>query len=735
MPTIEEIRQKYPQYDDMSDRQLADALHERFYSDIPRADFDKKIGLSVSKTESALRGAADTATFGYADEIAGTGASRKTMWEAATDPERLKRMNEAAREGDMESRREMQKEIFEEGRDASAQRRAEYLARNEQASEDNPVSYFAGQVGGALASAPLTGSAGAGQGMARMVGGGAIRRGAVQGATEGAIYGAAYGSGSSDEGQRVEGALTGGAVGGAFGGALGGAIAGAPQLARRMAQRRASTQAAQNEVVQAGERIGVELPRAAVSDSRSTQQIGKTLSELPVAGTPLQDASRRSIQQLDDAARNVEQAYGSGSVAGAGSGIRGQITETAKVRLPAKVAAKYDAVDALVRPNVVTKLNRTEQVAGDILARRSNAAIRGNSPAVSMLEDALAQPNGLNYQGIKDLRTYFGGIMKDKQRLVAAGFDEGEAKMLYGALTDDLRNSVERSGGKAALSAFEKANAYAARVARKRENLEKILGTTSDEGLVSRLQAMASNKSNANIKMLRRARSAVDPDTWDELASAILANMGRDQTGAFTPDRFVTAWGKLSESGRAALFGSTGRRDLVQALDDIVTVSTRFRQLNQMANSSGTGRSVATFGAGAGFMTAPLTTLSTIVGGRALASYLAQPATARQVAQWSQAYYTAASKGSKLAMMQLQRRAGTLAPIIAKDLGLPVGSVVKQLSGESAPALAEPEDGDQSVQMDPQRLMSPRLTEDDRESPLPPAMIDDGKAAMESVLR
>jgi hypothetical protein len=44
------IRAKYPgAYDDMSDDQLADALYRKHYSDMPRADFDAKIGL-VSPT-------------------------------------------------------------------------------------------------------------------------------------------------------------------------------------------------------------------------------------------------------------------------------------------------------------------------------------------------------------------------------------------------------------------------------------------------------------------------------------------------------------------------------------------------------------------------------------------------------------------------------------------------------------------------------------------------------------
>jgi hypothetical protein len=45
MATIAEIRAKYPQYADMSDAALADALHKKFYADMPRADFDARVGL------------------------------------------------------------------------------------------------------------------------------------------------------------------------------------------------------------------------------------------------------------------------------------------------------------------------------------------------------------------------------------------------------------------------------------------------------------------------------------------------------------------------------------------------------------------------------------------------------------------------------------------------------------------------------------------------------------------
>jgi len=46
---IAEVRAKFPQYADMSDNDLAAALHRKYYSDMPPAEFAAKIGLNVTK--------------------------------------------------------------------------------------------------------------------------------------------------------------------------------------------------------------------------------------------------------------------------------------------------------------------------------------------------------------------------------------------------------------------------------------------------------------------------------------------------------------------------------------------------------------------------------------------------------------------------------------------------------------------------------------------------------------
>lgn len=44
---ISELRQRYPRYSDMSDEQFAGAFHKKFYSDMPQAEFNSKIGMGA----------------------------------------------------------------------------------------------------------------------------------------------------------------------------------------------------------------------------------------------------------------------------------------------------------------------------------------------------------------------------------------------------------------------------------------------------------------------------------------------------------------------------------------------------------------------------------------------------------------------------------------------------------------------------------------------------------------
>lgn len=398
------------------------------------------------------------------------------------------------------------------------------------------------------------------------------------------------------------------------------------------------------EVAAAADRLSVsgapvQVPVAVASDSVPVQRAAATARNVPLAGDPLVKASERTLAQLGDKASEVASGFGGGTVAESGeaarSGIKNYITGDS-----AKTSAQfYKRVDDAVDPTIKTDLSSTRSVAQGILDRRANAAITDQSGAVKRIEDAVTTPGGLNYEGIKDLRGYVREL-KDNPSLLPSDISGKELNAIYDGLTADLKASALNAGGAQGAAAFERANKHYAMLSERRESLAKIVGANGDapvEQVFDRLAAMASSSSRADIGKLAQARKAIGADDWNEFASGAVQRLGRDVEGKFSPERFLTDYGKISGAGKDVLFRSGGKSELASHLDDIATVSSRFKELRKFANPSGTSQSIFGGLEGVALLHAPLTTIGTVAGARILSTALARPASAASVAKLSRA--------------------------------------------------------------------------------------------------
>ena len=69
MATLKELRAQYPELDGISDVDAANAIHAKYFSDIPKSAVFEKLGLPVAgPIEGTIRSVAQGATFGLADE-------------------------------------------------------------------------------------------------------------------------------------------------------------------------------------------------------------------------------------------------------------------------------------------------------------------------------------------------------------------------------------------------------------------------------------------------------------------------------------------------------------------------------------------------------------------------------------------------------------------------------------------------------------------------------------------
>lgn len=629
----------------------------------------------VSAMTALGRGAAQGATFGFADEM--NAAAAASPLPGADRMPRLAIPNaiDTIAGGARLLAEKIAPSIFGSGGgrayETEAIRRREELA---QARAQQPVAAYGGEIAGGLA-LPL---GAAGQAATR-------GQAAMQGAKVGAIGGGLYGAG---QGEGVEGTVSGAATGALVGAGLGGTLGAVIGPGASAASSQAAP--AGQDVAAAAERIGVAVPRAVASDSTAVQRAGQGVRNIPFAGDPLVKATDKMVQGLGSAADDVTRAMGSGDRAQAGATASGAIRDWITGKSAAAVSKAYDDVEKVVDPAIRSPLTATQQTVANILARRQNANIQGDSKAVNEVLAAAQNPQGLNFAGIKDLRTRIGEFMKGG--VLPADMSGSELKSIYGALSDDLRNAAEAAGGPRGRQVFERANAFNAAVSKRREELAKIIGKDGNapaEQVFDTIVRYAGEKGGADISRLAKAKNAIGGD-WDEVVSGVVGRMGRDAEGNFTPDRFATAWGSLSSSGKSLLFSNSAHRS---ALEDIFTISAKAKDsYKRFGNPSGTAQNVG-FAAGvAGLLADPITTIGVVAGGNVLSRILAQPATASSMARWSRVYTAAVTKPTAATAATLQVATRNLAATIGDNLGVKIApqEIIRAISG---PRVAPASDG------------------------------------------
>lgn len=594
MPTIAEVRQQYPQYSDMSDADLAGALYKKFYSDMPRDEFDKRIGIAQSPAPRLIE--PEAADHGRS-ERAKMSAARLAVEPIASYLPTQDRMQKEAREQISQGA-----DQFASGQGAwEVAKGAGNVALGTLAYVGSPVSAayrsLIGQPVEDITGIPREYTEFAAQMATPGIGiSGAGRAPAPK-------LPAGYQTNAVSDGQRLL------------------------EAAGRLSETGAP----------------VTVPKAVATDSVLTQRAASVARNIPGAGDPIVTAAEKSIASLGKKADEVAEGYGGASVQGSGDAAKSAITRWITGDSKKNVSKLYDAVDNLVNPDIITPVTKTREAALRIEDAR-NAAKLPPSKAVGQVTEAV-KADGLTYGGLKKLRTSIGEMMDSG--ILPEGISGGELKQIYGALSDDLRTTVQRAGGERAVSAFDRANNYNKLVSARRESLAKIVGTSGDapaEKVFDRLVGMAGGNARADIAKLAQARKAIGPGDWDEFASGVVGRLGRDADGNFSPARFLTDYGKLSDAGKSILFKSSNQANLAQHLDDIAAVSRRWKDLQKFANPSGTSQSVLGGGIGAGLMpvlygdvVTPLTTISAVVGARVLSHALSRPATAASVAKVARA--------------------------------------------------------------------------------------------------
>lgn len=335
MPTIQEVRAKFPQYSDMSDADLAGALHKKFYSDMPLAEFQRKIGFKAAEPppdrgllgdiNNIVGGVADAAAnaIPFADEM---GAGMRAGARALTN---LAQGQDADMSGNYD------------------RALTDIRSRDKQFAEQHPVLHAAGSVGGGLA-VGLPGAQTV-RGVTSLPQ--AIGRAGATGAAYGGVSGFAAGEGGLEN--RLDAAQTGAMVGGALGGAV--PLVGSAVSRVISPVRNRLTPEAQR-LAEAAKDEGIPLTAAQATGSRPLQALESVFGTLPLTAGPQQ-----AIQQTQ---RNAFNRAALSRINEAGDSVTPEVLDAASKRiggdfkkLSAQTTVKLDEPFVKEVTDVFTKYN------------------------------------------------------------------------------------------------------------------------------------------------------------------------------------------------------------------------------------------------------------------------------------------------------------------------------------------------------------------------------------------
>ena len=188
----------------------------------------------------------------------------------------------------------------------------------------------------------------------------------------------------------------------------------------------------------------------------------------------------------------------------------------------------------------------------------------------------------------------------------------------------------------------------------------------SDEALFDAIGGYAKSTSRGDLTTLSRLLNVIPQEDKGNLAGALIRRMGASPRGAgeFSGDVWLSNWRQTSPQAKTLLFGNAGT--VRQSLDDIATISERFKSLNQFANPSGTGHHLSGAALLTGVIHSPIQTIATAVTGRIAAEALAKPATAATMASWAKAYDRAVRVPGKATATALVDASRALSNVIQK---------------------------------------------------------------------
>lgn len=628
MPTIrmpDGVNVRFP--DTMSKEEIRTKISTKF------PDFAEKMQAKKTTTEeqapvdpdrmgaleAGLRGAAQGATLGTADEIMGAMSGLGRLFGPIGAAAAGKALQEGRGIGGAIGAQLGQ---AEEGYNVALEEERKALKK---AQKDQGTAAFVGEMLGGLGTGAGAVKAGAklGQTALQKIGRGALTSGAV---------GTAYGAGASEGG--IEERVKGGITGGLLGAGLGGAFAGAAAPLSRMVQKVKAARAVDPEAT-AGQVFG-----------GATKKAEGLLSQTMAGGAPLQAAYRKQAAKMGedikklggDTILETSEEFGEALTRGAAAGtkkLRDKMTDIYENKVynviqggrkaPAQAGTTQKVIEELgeevidnpVLKRVADKITlakgagadpKTQRVMDEGLSRWVNdfktATREGNEALASQIKkniDDVVVKEGLdqgvvygtktpslNIQQLNSLKSEIGDIV---QREGGQGLNKNQVNRLYDAIRSDFQQSIASAAPEG----------QADKVLSNVKRADKLFSASQTKGSAGKVlqdlakmspekEAAAFNKlvrmtkgKTSDVGTLNTLKKRLPPEEWDEVRHGIVKQLGAD------PKKFAGSLEQMAPKAREIIFGKDA--GTAQQIADRYAASVR-----DLINPSGSGASLAELG-------------------------------------------------------------------------------------------------------------------------------------------
>jgi hypothetical protein len=391
------------------------------------------------------------------------------------------------------------------------------------------------------------------------------------------------------------------------------------------------------------------LPAGLASESKATQALTQASRSLPLVGASIDKRVGATIEKAGGAVQDIAENLSGGGIpdrTSAGAQVRPSL-EGVIADNNSKIDQAYQSLRGVINPDAVSPVPATAVAIKRIMSERIAAGMKNPE---SELGDIINLTNkGASFDGLQRARADVGKIIGLAEAKPNPGFNVGDFKRLYGAMSSDMERTVRANATvhpDVAATALSDANKVAADLIDRNKNVQRLIGSGTagapgrpDENIIGSIINAAQGKSG-NARLLAQ----LPKDSLEQVGSVALSEMGRNpQTGQFSLAKFGTEYRKLSDSGKSALFPDPAHR---KALDGIANLDKVLKASDEYVNKSKTGLAVnlakaatAVGPIGAAVATGNAPALFSILGSGAgaygLAKYLARPATASALRKWA----------------------------------------------------------------------------------------------------